>query len=304
MKWLVIAALVAFAPRAHAGDDDTQNYRVKQGDNLELIAAEFYGDHQHTMIFIMVENKLQHPRKLNPGERLKIPTNRELTTAKGDSFESIAQTYLGDPRRATFLAEFNHMSPEDSLATGTTLVIPFHVTHTAAGPETLKQISLAYFGDDKQAEMLRTYNNLGDKTTLDKNDSIIVPSFHVRVRAERLPQIDADSSKRREAQKQATTAALAALPTAHTAWLRGDFAVVRQTLAPLASKLDYLDTDRSIEVGLLLGRAHVAFDDTPSAVAVFAQVLNRQPRHELSAYRESPKILDAWRQAGGHVQGE
>jgi hypothetical protein len=255
------------------------------------------------MIFIMVENKLQHPRKLNPGERLKIPTNREITTAKGDTFESIAQTYLGDPRRATFLAEFNHMSPEDSLATGTTLFIPFHVTHTAAGPESLKQISLAYFGDDKQADMLRTYNNL-DKSVIDKNDSIVVPNFHVRVRAEKLPQIDADSSQRRAQQKQAAGTATAALPVARTAWLRGDFETVKGALTPLAPKLDFLDTEQSTEVGVLLGKAYVAFDDKSSAVAVFTQVLNRQPRHELSAYRESPKILDAWRQAGGHVQGE
>jgi LysM repeat protein len=304
VKRLVLVALLAFVPRAHADSDDTQSYRVKQGDSLELIAAEFYGDHQHTMIFIMVENKLQHPRKLNPGERLKIPTNREITTTKGDTFESLAQTYLGDPRRSTFLADFNHVSPEDSLATGTTLLIPFRVTHTAAGPETLKQISLAYFGDDKQAEMLRTYNNLGDKTTLDKNDSIIVPNFHARVRAEKLPQIDADSSQRRAAQKQAIAAATTALPVARTAWLRGDFEMVKGALTPLAPKLDYLDTEQSTEVGVLLGKAYVAFDDKTSAVAMFTQVLNRQPKHELSAYRESPKILDAWRQAGGHVLGE
>jgi hemoglobin-like flavoprotein len=196
------------------------------------------------------------------------------------------------------------MSAADSLATGTTLLVPFHVTHTAQEKETLKNISLAYFGDDKQADMLRTYNNLGDRTTLEKGESLIVPNFHARVRAEKLPQIDADSTQRRGEQKKAMAAAITALPAARTAWLQGDFAGLKQVLAPLAGKLDYLDTPTTIEVGVLLGQAYVAFDDTPSAVAIFSQVLNRQPRQELAPYRTSPKILDAWRQAGGHVAGE
>src|SRR5450432_3173393 len=95
---LAIVIVLAFAPHAHA-DDDTQSYRVKKGDTLELIAAEFYGDHQHTMIFIMVANKIQHPRPLVPGDKLKIPTNREVTTAKGDTFRTLAKAYLGDAGR-------------------------------------------------------------------------------------------------------------------------------------------------------------------------------------------------------------
>jgi len=306
---IAIAAVIALAiaaPRAHAGDDatgDTMTYKVKTGDTLELIAAEFYGDFRHTMIFIMVENKLQHPRKLNPGERLKIPTNRVISTQKGDRFESLAKTYLGDANRAAYLAEFNGKSPLEVPPTGTRIEIPFHVTHVAAGTETLSQISLAYFGDAKQAEMLRTYNNL-EKPAIEKGESIVIPIFHVRVRTEKLPQIDAQSSARLEDQKKATEQAALALPAARTAWLQGDFATVKQVLVDIAKKLDFLDTTTSSEVGLLLGKAYVAFDDKASAVAIFTQVLNRDPRRELSPYYDSPRVLDAWREAGGHVTGE
>ena len=70
---------------AHAQDatNNTRLYRVKQGDSLELIAAEFYGDRMKA-VFIMVENKLTHARPLKPGERLRIPVNREITTSPGD----------------------------------------------------------------------------------------------------------------------------------------------------------------------------------------------------------------------------
>lgn len=299
---LVLAALASDA-RAQDATATTTTYRVKPGDSLELIAAEFYGDHAHTMIFIMVENKLQHPRKLSVGERLKIPVNREITTQKGDKFDTLAATYLGDARRASFLAEFNRMSPTDSLATGTQLLIPFHVTHTAAATETLAQISLAYFGDAKQAEMLRTYNNL-DKAALEKGESIVVPIFHIRVRADKLAPIDAESSSRREEQRRAGAEAATALPIARTAWLQGDFFTVKSALVGVAKRLDYLDIATATEIGMLLGKAYIAYGDTPSAVAMFTQVLNRQPRYELSPFSESPKVLAAWRKLSGKIQGE
>ncbi len=301
---IVVVGIALARPRAYAQDAtaDTLTYRVKRGDSLELIAAEFYGDHTH-MIFIMVENKLQHPRALNPGERIKIPVTREITTAKGDTFQTLATTYLGDERRAGYLADFNQMSADDSLATGTPLTIPFHVTHTGAATESLASISLAYFGDAKQAELLRSYNNL-DKTSIEKGETIVVPIFHVRVRTSKLPPIDADASTRHDEQRKAALAAASALPVARTAWLQGDFFGVKSALALLADKLDYLDTPTAIEVGLLLGKAYVAYDDTPSAVAAFSQILDRQHKVDLSPFAESPKVLDAWRKAGGHVQGE
>src|SRR5690606_6536568 len=138
-------ALGLALPRPTRADDrrsDTLTYRVKESDSLALIAAEFYGD-RNKAIFIMVANKILHPRKLKPGERLKIPVSRQVTTAPGDSFATLAETYLGDARRGTFLAEFNNMSP-GSLASGTALSIPFTVTHTANSTESIGSIAAAY----------------------------------------------------------------------------------------------------------------------------------------------------------------
>ena len=71
---------------ARAGPADVA-YRVRQGDTIELIAAEFYGDHARTVGFVAEENKLKPPYKIYPGERLKIPVTREIATAKGDTFD-------------------------------------------------------------------------------------------------------------------------------------------------------------------------------------------------------------------------
>ena len=73
---LVLVAVLATARAAHAGGDFVM-YKVQQGDGLKLIAAEYYGN-RDDYIFIMTANKMDHPRVLKPGEKLKIPVNRDV----------------------------------------------------------------------------------------------------------------------------------------------------------------------------------------------------------------------------------
>jgi LysM repeat protein len=94
MRSLVIIALLATTAAAQT-DATVLNYRVQKGDTLDVLAAEFYAD-RNDAIFIMVENKMKRPRALNPGERIHIPVTRDIRTEKGDTFESLAQRYLGD----------------------------------------------------------------------------------------------------------------------------------------------------------------------------------------------------------------
>ena len=293
---MVVVGLVAVRPvRA----DDTagyQMYRVRQGDTLDLIAAEFYGDRNHA-IFIMAENRITHPRKLVPGERLKIPVTREITTAPNDSFDTLAAQYLGNKLRGTFLANFNHMAPEDSLPAGTTLTIPFHVMHQAQANETLAQIAAAYTGDSKNADLLRRYNFL-DKDAIEKGETIVVPIHFVAVKATKLPPIDADSKQRREHQRAAQLKATAALPLAYAAWREGDFIKVKRLLFDLEQDdRDFLTAKTATDVGVLLASAYVAYDDQLLAVAAFKHVLERNPQLALDPYRYSPKVLDAFRKA-------
>lgn len=301
MKGLaIICALSGTAIAQEAATGDVA-YRVKQGDTIELIAAEFYGDHAHTAAFIVEENKLKPPIKVYPGERIKVPVTHEIATAKGDTFESLAAQYLGDAKRAPFLAEVNHMQPGDPLATGTVIAIPFHIAYTAQAAESLGQVSTELFGDAKQADAIRAYNGL-DKPAVDKGETVLVPVMHVRTRPEHTPTLDADSAQRHDAQKHAVADAALALPLARSAWFEGDFNHVRELLGPIAKRFDYLDNATAIDVGVLLGKADVAFDDKEAATALFQAVLARSPSQTLSAYSESPKVLEAWRTAGGSVK--
>jgi LysM repeat protein len=300
---IAVAVMAVTAHRvAHAQDatSDTVVHRVKQGDSLELIAAEFYSDRTKA-VFIMVANRMTHARPLRPGERLRIPISREVTTSPGDTVESLAGAYLGSTRRGTFLADFNGISVDDSLPAGTVLTIPFTIVHTAAATESISDIAKAYFGDGKNAEMLRRYNFL-EKSSLDRNETLIVPVYHVRLSAAKMPGLDAESKARRDHRREASARVAKALPAARQAWKVGDFAGVKGALAQLEPDLDYLDTGEAVDVGVLLGAAHVAYDDDELALATFKRVIDRKPHHTLARYQYSPKILAVWQRASGQIE--
>lgn len=291
--------VIALAGIAGAVPPATAVYRVKKKDTLDVIAAEYYGDRTQARL-IVVENKKKDGR-VKAGEKLRVPVTREITTDKGDTFDSLAQTYLGDSKRGPLLADFNEHDVKDTPATGTAITIPAQITHVAKEDESLAHVSTTYFGDAKQADLLRRYNFL-DRSSLDKGESITVPLIHIRVRPAKMPPIDPEAKARRDEHRRLQTDAETALPLARTSWLQGDFAGVKGTLAPFATKLHFLDTPTAVEAGILVGRAHIAFGDTELAIKSFAQVRERKPTHALSTYAESPKVIEAWKQAGGSVR--
>jgi hypothetical protein len=309
MRAAVIAAIVAGATTAHADATKTTTpHKVRKDDTLAILAAEFYGDHTK-QIFIMVENGMVHPRALKPGEVLRIPISRDIITKTNDTFTSLAATYLcGDDEReqrlATvrggFIARYNGMAPTDTLPSGTVIALPFAVRHQTQGIESPAQISLAYFGDKSQADGIIKYNNLDANATLQKGEYVLVPVFNVRIRQEKLPQLDAESKARRDRRKDEAAKAATAIPTARQAWRAGDFNAVKSALAELDG--EYLDTAAAVDVGMLLGSVHVAASDNELAVAAFKRVLERKPGMKLRAYDHSPKVLAAWSKAGGQSE--
>lgn len=287
------AALVAGPEPAHAQKNGTERYRVRKGDTLELLAAEYYGNRIHK-IYIMVENGLDHDRPLKPGQRLRIPVSQRITTAAGDTLAGLAETYLGSAERARYLAEFNHLEPGTTLALGQEIVVPMRVSYKAKGTEKLRDVALGLFADAKRARLLRSYNGL-DSNVLSPGQVISVPVPKVRVQASKRPPADADAVTRAAKRRDMSKRALQSLPRAETAWRSGDFALVKHELTKL--DLDYLDTELASRAGLLLGSAYIAFGDADSALATFSKVAQRNPGLELDKKAHSPKVIKLWRRA-------
>lgn len=298
MKWAIAIVALLLAVRPAAADEGVVVHTVKDGDSLAILAAEYYGDRNH-QLFIMVANKLLSPRPLKKGEKIKVPVSRAATVAAGDTWDDLAETYLGDRRRGKYLAEFNNTSADRSPAAGLKITVPFTVTHTAVGEESVARIAQAYFGNSQNAELLRGYNFLeGDKIA--KGKTLVIPIHHIKVRDAMLPPPGAAAQAAEAAQRAAKyreqmQVAGRALPRAQAAWRRADYAAVKRELIDI--DLDYVDADRAAAVGRLLGAAYVALGDEATAVSTFRRVLERAPETALSPYRYSPRIRAAWAKA-------
>ena len=276
----------------------TIRHSVGNGDTLDLLAAEYYGSRDHA-IFIMKVNGMTHKRTLKKGEKLRIPISVTITTQIGNTLEGLAEKYLGDARRAPYLAEFNQLPSDSSLAAGEQLIIPFHVTHKALRNVPLSQIAAAYYGNARQAKLLKEYNFL-DTRILEKGKSIVVPIYHVRVDAGKLPAPDSRSRSLVQRRKKMEELAVELLPKMRSDWRAGDFANVKRLA--LSIDIDFLPADLATQVGVLLGNAHVAFGQEDDALATYAKVLEREPSHRLSNFWYSPKILQTWERAGGEIK--
>jgi len=223
-----------------------------------------------------------------------MPIVRTITASSGDTLEALAATHLGDRRRAKYLAQFNSLPPDTSLAAGQRLTIPFHIRHVASTRVTLASLAATFLFDRKQAHLLRDYNFL-TSSTIEKGTSITIPMFSLRVRPSKLPAPDRESAARAKKRLAMQTLAAPAVRRALSAWKSGDFTEVKRLLAPIET--DYLNADSAAEIGVLLGSAYVAFDDVDSALASFGKVLARRPKHHLDPYTFSPKIRRVWQQA-------
>lgn len=295
LRILFLLLFTAWLPQAVSAQPNTgvEQYRVRAGDSLELLAAEYYGNRVHK-IYIMVENGLDHDRPLKTGEKLRIPVSQTITTSKGDSLEGLAKAYLGAGSRAKYLADFNGLEKGTTLAVGQEITVPMRVRYRAKASQSLRDISLSLFASPQQVGLLRDYNSLKDDLVA-AGQTISVPVPKIEIQASKRRPPDAQSNARAEKRRASVRQAKNALPEAQRAWRDGDFASVKRELTQL--ELDYLDTELAADVGILLGAVYVAFDDEDSALATFAKVLRRSPALQIDAARHSPKIRLVWDRA-------
>jgi len=291
---MALAAVLVATPVAASAHDHV----ARAGETLDQLATLYYGSVSNAMV-IRAANGFLHPDdgRLLEGERVKIPEVTYHRASAGDTWETIADRYLGSRRRGRFLAEMNGAEVTNALAEGQVVKVPYQLLYVLAPDETLKTVAKQYLGGDFSAAWLHGYNLFKKKKSLSRGDALLVPLVNVELTeaAKALIKAAAGPDPTAEDKKFQVEAARA------IAMLREDYVSGRYVRAVAEAErllgTGKLTVPQQVGVYKYLASAYVAFGDKEAAIAVFREALAMQPDMELSPITTSPKILEVFREA-------
>ena len=299
-------SLARGAARARAGRDERhvvvhgEAERLARADRGRVLRRSQQGDLHHGR---------EQDRAPAPAEA-RASGSRSRSAARssrrpGDTFETLAATYLGDPRRGTFLAEFNGLSPDDaSRAAPRSDPVHGHA-HRRRRPRSIASITAAYFGDtqergaDPRLQLPRAGHDRQGRVDRSSRSSTSGAGVEAAVDRRDAKRVAIASSSRSER-------AAKALPAAQQAWrARRLRRASRPRSREVELDIDYLDPRRPSRSACCSARLHVASnDDKPALEARSSTCSSASPGSQLDAYSYSPKILAVWKEAGGASRAE
>jgi len=289
--WLLAAAAVPPAAMAHV-------HVARAGETLDQLATRYYGKTDRSMV-LRAANGFVHPDdgRVLEGERIEVPESTLHEVAPGETWESLAERYLGSPRRGRFLAELNDRNLDSMPPAGTLVDIPYQLLYILAPGESLRSVTRLFLGAERDGEWLRAYN-LSRKKKFGRGDALLVPLSRLAIRPEERARIE-DLSPRRdrapvdlEGQKEAA-ARVAGLREMYKAGKYVD--VVAEGHALLGGGL--LTVPQQVGVLTQVAFACVALGERERALDSLVRALELQPAMELSPITTSPKIIEVFRAA-------
>jgi ribosomal protein L15/phage tail protein X len=298
---LALAAAIFATPLAA----DAHDHVARAGETLDQLATAYYGTVSRAMI-IRAANGFLHPDdgRLLEGERVKIPEVTYHRASAGDTWETIADRYLGSPRRGRFLAEMNGAEETSALAEGQVVKVPYQLLYVLAPDETLKSVAKHYLGGAFSAAWLQGYNLFKKKKTLGRGDALLVPLVNVEFTEEAKARIKAAAGPDPTAEdKEFQVGAARAIAALREDYAKGRYVRVVAEAERLLGT-GKLTVPQQVGVYKYLASAYVAFGDVEAAVAAFLEALVKQPDMELSPITTSPKILEVFRDAQRKAQAE
>ena len=280
---------------------------ARSGETLDQLAVRYYGEVRFSMV-IRAANGFMHPDdgRLLSGERVEIPEIAYHRVANGETWDGLADKYLGSQRRGVYLAELNGLDPETPPAMDRIVKIPYQLLYILAPDESAKSVIRSFMGEAYSLKWVNAYN-LKKKKKWRRGDALLIPLIEVELTAEEKARIDKERggpAGPSEEDRQAQLDAVAQIAELRDAFLDGRYVSIVATAQRLVGT-GRLTVPQKIGVYKYLAFAYVAFDERALAVESFREALTLQPGMELSPITTSPKILDVFREAkDGLEKGE
>lgn len=298
LRSAVLGGLIATACALLASPAAAHVHVARAGETLEQLATRFYGDAGRSMV-LRAANGFVHPDdgRVLEGERIEVPESALHEVAAGETWESLAERYLGSPRRARFLAELNERAPDSVPAPGTLVDVPYQLLYILAPGESLRQVARMFLQGSRDAEWLKAYN-LSRKKKFGRGDALLVPLSRLSIRLEEQARIEElrGGGKRPALDLEAQREAAGRVAVLRETYDEGRYVeVVAEGQILLGGGL--LTVPQQVGVLKYVAFACVALGERERAVASFVRALELQPAMDFSPITTSPKILEVFRAA-------
>ncbi len=268
---------------------------VQKSETLASIAERVYGHIQYERILV-VANSLDAcgGTSIAPGMQLEVPAVGHRRVVIGETWQWLAKEFLGDEKRAEWLAQANHAKPWVPPEDGSEILVPYNLRYVVQQQsDTIVAVSSKFFADNESAWMLDRYNNVGGHL-LHRGDMVLVPLTDLPLtEAGKNEAVQADAAQRSEAAgaaREAQRKAGVELPLLFGEVRGGHYldAVVRGTKLLALGELtrpQMADIHRSVT------EAYVALDSPGLAAASCQAWKTADPSAVLDPNLISPKIL-------------
>ncbi len=267
------------------------------GETLEQLSVRYYGSSEKTFV-IRAANGFIHrdDGRLTDGEPVEIPEIIYLKIGASDTWQTLSNTFLASPTRASFLAVVNGFDESKMPSAGTIIKIPYHLRHIFAANETLKGVISLYYKNSDMEEQIVRYNN-PSKTKYVQGDVIIIPLMDLDFTQEERIRVDTFRANRYTLidtfhQRSAGDLVIS---------LKEDYEKGRYIqMIEKASRLlghGRLTIPQEIGLNYHLAHAYVALNEPEMALKAFKEALTLQPEMELLPLTTSPKVMSIYKQA-------
>jgi hypothetical protein len=166
---LALVVLLA-APRARAFP-----HVVRPGETLAQIAARMYGDARRESL-LAGANALDvgGGSAIVAGMRLEIPAPSHHKVGAGETWASLALTWLGGAGRADLLARANHAVSWVPPEAGLEVEIPPVVAHIVSEGDSSTSLASRYWGDGNRGWEVNAFNGRAE-ASMHRGEIVLVP---------------------------------------------------------------------------------------------------------------------------------
>ena len=297
LPWLPLLILLTLpAPQALA---QRVMHRVRFGETLADISKAYYDDAEQVTI-LRLANGFGPRRKLQAGERIRVPTAYVHTVRRRTTVKRLAKQLLGDARRWPALAHFNKLGRRNRIKTGTPLVVPFTLEHLIEPGQTLQDLAQLYYKIPRLAGLIGLYNFTADPAPK-PGTRVEIPIGAVQITRARMDELV--RARLLGISPATRTGEREALQESNAMLRRGQYWAVPLRLVRLLAKGEISDA-HLVEVFKLLAIAYVAVDRAELARRAFHEVLLRRPGYTLNPIVTSPKVYRVFEDARDKVKGK